>query len=162
MSLTQRLRQNTRSKVVMEHQPSPVYGKDLPKNFLDRYHMYLQRSITHRQQLIAKVEQETALANERQMEIQHRLHKSKENNECDDDLCLPAVFMPFRSGNVFNPRAYQFFHSIGSTNPRLTQPPSILKLPSVPSRSVSVLNLFELSQRCDNSNEKDHLIEKKN
>jgi hypothetical protein len=29
------------------------------------------------------------------------------------DLCLPAVFMPFRSGNVFNPRAYQFFHSVG-------------------------------------------------
>ncbi|CAF0888724.1 unnamed protein product [Rotaria sordida] len=162
INIRQRLRQNTRSKVVMEHQPSPVYGKDLPKNFLDRYHMYLQRSITHRQQLIAKVEQETALANERQMEIQHRLHKSKENNECDDDLCLPAVFMPFRSGNVFNPRAYQFFHSIGSTNPRLTQPPSILKLPSVPSRSASVLNLFELSQRYDNSNEKDHLIEKKN
>jgi hypothetical protein len=29
------------------------------------------------------------------------------------DLCLPAVFMPFRSGNVFNPRAYQFFHPVG-------------------------------------------------
>lgn len=29
------------------------------------------------------------------------------------DLCLPAVFMPFRSGNVFNPRAYRFFHHVG-------------------------------------------------
>jgi hypothetical protein len=29
------------------------------------------------------------------------------------DLCLPAVFMPFRSGNVINPRAYQFFHPVG-------------------------------------------------
>jgi hypothetical protein len=29
------------------------------------------------------------------------------------DLCLPAVFMPFRSGNIFNPRAYQFFHPVG-------------------------------------------------
>ncbi|CAF3312501.1 unnamed protein product [Rotaria sp. Silwood2] len=124
--------------------------------------MYLQQSIIHRQQLIAKVEQETALENERQMEFQHRLHRSRENNEYNDDLCLPAVFMPFRSGNVFNPRAYQYFHSIGTTDPRLTQPPSILKLPSLPAQSVSILNLFELSRRYDTSNEKDHLIEKKN
>ncbi|CAF3803079.1 unnamed protein product [Rotaria sp. Silwood1] len=162
INIRQQLGQNTKSEVVMENQPSPVYGRDLPKNFLDRYQIYRQRSIIHRQQLIAKVEQETTLANERQMETQHRLHRSKENNEDDEDLCLPAVFMPFRSGNVFNPRAYQYFHSIGSTDPRLTQAPSILKLPSVPSRTVSVLNLFELSQRYDTSNEKDHLIEKKN
>lgn len=32
------------------------------------------------------------------------------------DLCLPAVFMPFRSGNVFNPRAYRFFHHVGTCN----------------------------------------------
>ncbi|CAF1217839.1 unnamed protein product [Rotaria sp. Silwood1] len=162
INIRQQLGQNTKREVVMENQPSPVYGRDLPKNFLDRYQIYRQRSIIHRQQLIAKVEQETTLANERQMETQHRLHRSKENNEDDEDLCLPAVFMPFRSGNVFNPRAYQYFHSIGSTDPRLTQAPSILKLPSVPSRTVSVLNLFELSQRYDTSNEKDHLIEKKN
>ena len=49
--------------------------------FLDRYHMYMERSITHRHQLIAKVEQETALANERQMEIQHRLHRAEPNDE---------------------------------------------------------------------------------
>jgi hypothetical protein len=43
--------------------------------------MYMERSITHRHQLIAKVEQETALANERQMEIQHRLHRAEPNDE---------------------------------------------------------------------------------
>ncbi|CAF3143203.1 unnamed protein product [Rotaria sp. Silwood2] len=162
INMRQRMQPNIKSEVVMEYQSSPVYGKDLPKNFLDRYQMYLQQSIIHRQQLIAKVEQETALENERQMEFQHRLHRSRENNEYNDDLCLPAVFMPFRSGNVFNPRAYQYFHSIGTTDPRLTQPPSILKLPSLPAQSVSILNLFELSRRYDTSNEKDHLIEKKN
>jgi len=63
--------------------------------------------------------------------------------------------MPFRSGNVFNPRAYRFFHHvgkyiiiifmfkknqlIGSTDPRLTQTPSIFKLPPLPSGSVNVL-----------------------
>jgi hypothetical protein len=69
--------------------------------------------------------------------------------------------MPFRSGNIFNPRAYQYFHpvgkykmlnfysfinfyriKIGSTAPRLTQAPSILKFPSLPSRSVSIYCLI--------------------
>ncbi len=46
--------------------------------------------------------------------------------------------MPFRSGNVFNPRAYRYFHHIGATDPRLTQTPSIFKLPPLPSGSVSI------------------------
>jgi hypothetical protein len=47
--------------------------------------MHLQRSLEHRHQLIAKIEQETALANERQMEFQHRLYKpSQQNIEYDD------------------------------------------------------------------------------
>lgn len=93
--------------------------------------MYLERSILHRHQLSAKVERETALANERQMEIQHRLHKPEHDVQFDEDgltcslnilgyrssfsidLCLPAVFMPFQSGQVFNPRAYQYFHPTG-------------------------------------------------
>lgn len=94
--------------------------------------MFLEKSLAHRHQLVTKVEQETARNNERQMEIQHRLHRADPNDERYDgwflkwnkdkngtnflshlDLCLPAVFMPFRSGNVFNPRAYRYFHSIG-------------------------------------------------
>jgi hypothetical protein len=55
--------------------------------FLDRSQLYLQRSIINRNQLIAKVEQETSLANERQMEIQHRLYKPRENtNEFDGKI----------------------------------------------------------------------------
>jgi hypothetical protein len=46
--------------------------------------MYLQQSIIRRHQLIAKIEQETSLANERQMEIQHRLYKSEQNNEYNE------------------------------------------------------------------------------
>jgi hypothetical protein len=45
--------------------------------------MYAQRSIIHRHELIAKAEQETALAYERQMEIHRRLHRSQENNVYD-------------------------------------------------------------------------------
>ena len=93
--------------------------------------MYLERSILHRHQLSAKIEHDTALANERQMEFQHRLHKPEQDIQFDDgsnfnshasiislslaslDLCLPAVFMPFHSGHIFNPRAYQYFHPVG-------------------------------------------------
>lgn len=43
--------------------------------------MFLERSMAHRNQLVSKVEQETARANERQMEIQHRLHKPEQTEE---------------------------------------------------------------------------------
>jgi hypothetical protein len=43
--------------------------------------MFLERSIAHRHQLMSKMEQETAKATERQMEIQHRLHKPEQNEE---------------------------------------------------------------------------------
>lgn len=43
--------------------------------------MFLKRSIAHRNQLVSKVEQETAQATERQMEIQHRLHRPDQNEE---------------------------------------------------------------------------------
>jgi hypothetical protein len=46
--------------------------------------MYLQRSLENRHQLIARIEQETALVNERQMEIQHRLYKPEHQIEFDD------------------------------------------------------------------------------
>ena len=61
------------------------------------------------------------------MEIQHHLYKSEQKNPYDYgknqinslihfifiDLCLPAICMPFGSGNIINSRAYQFFHSVG-------------------------------------------------
>jgi hypothetical protein len=64
-------------------------------------------------------------------------------------LCLPAVFMPYKSpNNIFNPRAHQYFHPSGSNIARMTQPPSMFQLPAIPHEStVSVINLFELGQR---------------
>jgi hypothetical protein len=75
------------------------------------------------------------------------------------DLCLPGVFMPPNSRHIYNPRASQYFHpvgkggnvelifvslpfgiNLGTTDPRLTQPPSIFKLPPVPSGSVGFLS----------------------
>lgn len=70
------------------------------------------------------------------MAVQHRLDTKNINDKILDDFCLPAVFMPHKSiNNVFNPRARQYFHSSGA-NIRLTQPPSIFQLPSLPSRTT--------------------------
>jgi hypothetical protein len=55
--------------------------------------MYAQRSIIHRHELIAKVEQETALAYERQMEIHRRLHRSQENNAYDGKEEIEQIFL---------------------------------------------------------------------
>lgn len=46
--------------------------------------MYLEQSILHRHQLSAKIERDTALANERQMEFQHRLYKPEHDIQFDD------------------------------------------------------------------------------
>ncbi|PIK55327.1 hypothetical protein BSL78_07751 [Apostichopus japonicus] len=62
------------------------------------------------------------------------------------DVSLPAVFMPSRTGQLYNPRAHQYFHPTGSLGQlRLTQPPSIFQLPPLPNKSrLSVLNLFDI------------------
>jgi hypothetical protein len=51
--------------------------------------MFLERSIAHRHQLMTKVEQDTARAAERQMEIQHRLHRPEQNEERYDGKINP-------------------------------------------------------------------------
>jgi len=30
------------------------------------------------------------------------------------DVSLPALFMPFKTGTIFNPRAHQYFHPTGN------------------------------------------------
>ncbi|CAF1042089.1 unnamed protein product [Adineta ricciae] len=149
----QRPKSESKNKHRQQRNSSERYSTD---SFLDRNEMYLQQRLIHRNQSMTKVSRQTSLINERQMEIQHRLYKSQSTNAYDD-LCLPGVFMPSQSNHVYNPRAYQYFHSIGTRQPRLTQPPSIFKLPAVPSGSISVLSLFELTRchKMDEENEPD-------
>ena len=59
------------------------------------------------------------------------------------DFCLPAVFMPFKSGNsVYNPRAHKYFHPSGSNDIRLTQPPTIFQLPALPAKSSVIIYIL--------------------
>jgi hypothetical protein len=68
--------------------------------------------------------------------------------------------MPYKAtNNIFNPKAHQYFHPSGYTDMRLTQPPSVFALPPLPSKSVPVINLFELGKRYQ-AGEPDYYINK--
>ncbi|RMX45613.1 hypothetical protein pdam_00010592 [Pocillopora damicornis] len=136
----------------------PEWGKDLPEDFLVRLHLFNENSSKYHQELTDKTRRAIQERYELQMAVQNRLSHAEEEKE-DTDICLPAVFMPTRTGHVFSPKAHSYFHPPGSSEGRLTQPPSMFKLPSVPSEAVSsskefteitqvsILNLFELSKR---------------
>nr|VZI25925.1 unnamed protein product [Spirometra erinaceieuropaei] len=69
--------------------------------------------------------------------------------DASSDACLPALFMPRRMahGNLYNPRAHQYFHPLGSTVVRLTQPPSMLQLPPITSRELRLFKPFLMGRR---------------
>jgi hypothetical protein len=84
--------------------------------------------------------EEEAFVREQQMAVQHRLDTNTTVPNKYEDFCLPAVFMPFKSGNsVFNPRAHKYFHPSGSNDIRLTQPPTIFQLPALPAKSSVII-----------------------
>ena len=78
--------------------------------------MYLQRSLENRHQLVAKIEQETALANERQMEFQHRLYKPQQNIELDDGKDRIRIRITRFSCNRFMSTCCFHAFSIGKYN----------------------------------------------
>lgn len=127
----------------------PEWGKDLPEDFLVRLNLFTENSSKYHQELGEKTRKVMQERYELQMAVQNRLAYSDDpETQGDTDVCLPAVFMPTRTSHVYSPKAHSYFHPPGSSESRLTQPPSIFKLPSVPSESqVSVLNLFEMSKK---------------
>ncbi|KAM7434299.1 hypothetical protein ABFA07_015579 [Porites harrisoni] len=126
----------------------PEWGKDLPEDFLVRLHLFNENSNKYRQELSEKTRRAIQERYELQMAVQNRLAHTDEEREEDIDVCLPAVFMPTRTNHVFSPKAHSYFHPPGSSEGRLTQPPSMFKLPAVAQEAqVSVLNLFEMSKK---------------
>ncbi|XP_064617866.1 uncharacterized protein LOC135481989 isoform X2 [Liolophura sinensis] len=124
--------------------PLPKWGNDLPQDFLSRLQKYESETQKHRQALSDKLWQEVSKDIEQKLAGQHKLSE-RQAPDALEDVSLPALFMPFRTGNVFNPRAHQYFHPKGSSHMRLTQPPSVFQLPPLPQNKLAVLNLFNLS-----------------
>jgi hypothetical protein len=106
--------------------------------------MFNEKSVEHHKEILNKYLSEEAAIREQQMAVQHRLDTELQRNpNLDssqlDDLCLPAVFMPYKSpNNIYNPRAHQYFHPSGSNDPRLTQPPTVFQLPPLPSKTAVI------------------------
>ena len=64
------------------------------------------------------------------------------------DVTLPALFMPTpcTKNLVYTPRAHQYFHPSGSSEVRVTQPPSVFKLPAL-SPNVSLYVAYCLMKK---------------
>ena len=83
--------------------------------FFERLSYYNEESVKHHKQLYSKYMEEEAYIREQQMVVQHRLDTGQRPANKYEDFCLPAVFMPFKSGNsVYNPRAHKYFHPSGT------------------------------------------------
>ncbi|KAL4232688.1 hypothetical protein ACF0H5_007376 [Mactra antiquata] len=137
-----------RTKGQKKRQPPQQKSWDgVPDEFLDRLQYFEDESYRHKIELIEKTRREIQDDIEKKLAGQHKLsHRDQEMYEALNDVSLPALFMPFQRGSVFNPRAHQYFHPTGSTELRLTQPPSVFQLPPLHRNSSSILNLFELSK----------------
>ncbi|KAJ8032500.1 hypothetical protein HOLleu_26044 [Holothuria leucospilota] len=125
----------------------PKWGSDLPNDFLERLELFTEESQKRRQQLTEKTRKEIQDRLEKQLAVQYKLSLPKGSRRAMlKDVSLPAVFMPSRTGQLYNPRAHQYFHATGSLGQlRLTQPPSIFQLPPLPNKNrMSVLNLFDI------------------
>ncbi|KAK3576344.1 hypothetical protein CHS0354_039278 [Potamilus streckersoni] len=119
----------------------------VPVDFLERLAYFEELSYRHKQDLNDQTIKEIQEELEKKLASQHKLsQKEREMYEALRDVSLPALFMPLKTGNVFNPRAHLYFHPTGSSDMRLTQPPSVFQLPPLPRNRASVVNLFELSR----------------
>ncbi|XP_035664844.1 uncharacterized protein LOC118408275 isoform X2 [Branchiostoma floridae] len=128
---------------------APQPNANLPKDFLERLKFQTAESIRRQAELYDKTRRMVEEKYLRQMEGQHRMTNPEPLDQQLEDVCLPAVFMPTKTGHIYNPRAYQYFHPNGLSGEiaRLTQPPSVFQLPPLANRHrLSVMNLFDLSQ----------------
>ncbi|KAL8566979.1 hypothetical protein ACOMHN_059779 [Nucella lapillus] len=131
--------------------PLPKWGENLPQDFFERLQLFEEESRIRKQELNERTLREIKESLEKKLSGQHKLSKREEQMyDALKDVSLPALFMPIKTGNIFNPRAHQYFHPTGSTEMRLTQPPSVFQLPPLPHNNypqkLSVVNLFELSK----------------
>ncbi|CAC5415979.1 unnamed protein product [Mytilus coruscus] len=120
----------------------------VPEDFFERLQFFEDESNKHKKEMMEKTTKAIRDDLEKKLAGQHKLSKHEEEiYDALKDVSLPALFMPFKTGTIFNPRAHQYFHATGSTDLRLSQPPSMFQLPPLPTKSrMSVVNLFELSR----------------
>ena len=117
-------------KKKLRQKTEPVWGENLPTDFYERMEMFQDASQKYHQQLKEKFYEQTNKEIEQQLASQNRLDKSSNSQDkIPDDICLPALFMPPKTKNIYSSKARSYFHAFGSQEYRITQPPSIFQLP---------------------------------
>ncbi|XP_038047105.1 uncharacterized protein LOC119721219 isoform X2 [Patiria miniata] len=125
----------------------PDWGSDLPKDFFERLKLFSEESEIRRRQLIERTKSDMEDRIVKQLAGQYKINlRTDSNADANKEVCLPAIFMPTKTGQLYNPRAHSYFHPTGSLGQlRLTQPPSMFQLPPLPNKNrVSVINLFDI------------------
>ncbi|XP_056014188.1 uncharacterized protein LOC125673462 isoform X4 [Ostrea edulis] len=130
--------------------PLPSWGTGVPEDFMSRLAWFEESSKKHQQENQEKTMKTIQEELEKKLAGQNKLSRKEEGlYDAMRDVSLPALFMPTKTNNatIYNPRAHQYFHPTGSSDLRLSQPPSVFQLPPLPQKSrMSVVNLFELSR----------------
>ncbi|XP_007886031.1 uncharacterized protein LOC103175077 [Callorhinchus milii] len=124
-------------------------GELPPSQVWARMQVLEENMLRSKQCVIARLRAETSRELEKRLSGQRRLHLPAPPGTAPattqhGEICFPALFMPLKGGQVFTPKAHLYFHPSGSPGLyRLTQPPSVLSLPSLSTATrLSVLNLL--------------------
>ena len=133
-----------------------VWGQNVPEDFYERMEMFKEESSKYHQNLKEKVKDEVGKEIEKTLASNNRLDKSSTDTKVPDDVCLPALYMPTKTRNLYTPKARSYFHAFGTNKERLTQAPSILELPRIKHDNNDIVGIYETVMREKLENMHDH------
>ena len=140
----------SRRKSIVVTYPNPNWEEMVQGNFLQRLEVFSEYMIKKQTHLRDKIRTQVSRCIEMQLATQHRLapiNRFKSYYDVNDDISLPSIFMPTQctKHTVYTPRARSYFHPFGSKSTRISQPPTIFKLPYAHLPNMRSVDLYALS-----------------
>lgn len=129
-----------------------IWGQNLPDDFYERMEMFKEESFKHHQKLKDKIKDEVGKEIERTLASNNKLDvSSSREGRIPEEICLPALYMPTKTRNLYTPKARSYFHAFGTYRDRLTQAPSILELPRLRNDNADIVGIYEavMQQKMD-------------
>jgi len=129
-----------------------VWGQNLPEHFYERMEMFKEESSKYHRNLKEKINDEVGKEIEKKLASSNKLARSPKDATVSEDVCLPALYMPTKTRNLYTPKARSYFHAFGTYQDRLTQAPSILELPKLRHDNTDIVGIYEtvMKQKMDN------------
>ena len=140
-----------RKKPIVVSYPNPNWEEMVQGNFLQRLEVFAEYMIKKQTHLRDKIRAQVSRGIELQLATLHRLapiNKFQSYYDISDDISLPSIFMPTQCSKhlVYTPRARAYFHPFGSKSTRISQAPSIFKLPHKHSSSMRSVDLYAMNE----------------